>query len=92
MKFYNLVWTCPYYKRHEKLKVEGDCGTVLFKDVEQTREYVSSFCASHGWQDCTIAKSMNGYFERLEDERKVKSKKQKIRNHRPSEKAGSNKG
>lgn len=83
MKFYNLVWTCPYYKRHERLKVEGDCGSVQFKDVSQAREYVSSFCASHGWQDCTLAKSMNGYFERMDYEGQSKGSKPKAVRKRP---------
>lgn len=64
MDYWHKAWTCPYFVWDEKLKIGCECGKLTFPDKKSAVDYMNCYCASHGWQKCTIAASTTEYYER----------------------------
>lgn len=52
-------WSCPFYRRDEKMCIRCDGGAVSFLDHIELAEFADRHCASaKGWRDCTLAKML----------------------------------
>ena len=64
--YWHKFYICPYFTSDDQRKVccEGNC-RLCFPNNETTNEYLKKYCASdHGWKECSIAKSLNAYYEK----------------------------
>lgn len=63
-----LYWICPFYRWDEKSCVHCEGGSkVTFPDVTTKMEFYRAYCAhATGWQTCSVAMSLNKYYERKE--------------------------
>lgn len=67
-------FACPFFTWDEKFKVHCEGGCVKFRDRKEAGEYQDRYCASvTGWKDCTVAKSVENYYERTEENAKKKN-------------------
>ena len=58
---------CPYFRWEQKLKLYCDAGRIDFKDMEDRRSYVYTYCACNpGWENCTLAKNITKRYDRKE--------------------------
>ena len=64
MDYWHKDWKCPFYKYNEQRKVccEGGC-RVQFMDKSSAGRYMSRYCASFRYADCTIAQSRIEIYE-----------------------------
>lgn len=63
--YWHKYYICPYFSSDDKQKIycEGHC-RLCFPDKDTTNEYLRSYCASdQGWKNCSIAKSLNEYYD-----------------------------
>ena len=70
MAGYNHIgWACPYFKWDAKGLVKCEAGRIVFPDREAERAHTRAHCASvEGWNRCSLAAYMTGYYERQEEE------------------------
>jgi hypothetical protein len=60
-----IVYTCPYYRREERLCMICEGGMVRFRDLDHRNDYVNAYCtANPGWQACSIAQAITKSYER----------------------------
>lgn len=52
-------WACPFFTWDEKFKVHCEGGCMKFRDRKEA-----------GWKDCTVAQSVENYYERTEQNEK----------------------
>ncbi len=63
-----ILMQCPFYKDERRLKLFCEGGTLKSPDLRYRREYLLKYCASEdGWKKCTIAKSLNEYYDRADN-------------------------
>lgn len=62
------IYTCPYYCSRDKLWLRCEGGELRFHDGESTSDYVARHCSAESWKTCSIAASLNRYYERQEKE------------------------
>ena len=68
MGYSNKYWTCPFFRWDEKLNIHCEGGRIRFPDQRALNEYAQRHCASpDGWQTCSMAASLNQYYERTAD-------------------------
>lgn len=61
----NRAWKCPFFGWDERLCIHCEGGKVKFQDRQAAVEYIDLHCASlDGWKRCSIADSLNKYYER----------------------------
>lgn len=64
-----LLIQCPFYINEKRLKTFCEGGTLKSPDLRYRREFLMDYCASEeGWRTCTIAKSLDKYYCRSENE------------------------
>ena len=69
MGYSHITWSCPFFAWDAKRVVKCEAGRITFPDREAEREYHKRFCANvNGWPGCSLAQSMNEYYDRLEEE------------------------
>lgn len=63
-----IVIQCPFYKRDSYLKLYCEGCSMKFPDMEARTQYIREFCANHlNWSKCTVARSMQNYYDRKEE-------------------------
>lgn len=63
------TYICPFYAWEEKLAVHCEMAHVKFPDKAVRDEYLGRYCSAlPGWRGCTLARQMNLYYERMEDD------------------------
>ena len=69
---------CPFWgsdlldKKGEK-KISCEHGMLIFYDRNAIEEYMNKYCSClDGWKKCTLAASLNNYYDRKEKERNKK--------------------
>lgn len=61
------TWACPFFRWDERMCVHCEGGKVDFPDMDTRGEYIDRYCASvPGWEKCTIASSLENFYERKE--------------------------
>lgn len=61
------TYCCPFYRWEEKLSVHCDGGCLRFPDQETRNDYLKQYCSANpSWAQCSIAASMQDYYERME--------------------------
>lgn len=59
------IYQCPFYEKRCKSGVCCEGGKMIFPDEATARDHVSSFCANEvAWRRCSIALTLNKYYER----------------------------
>ena len=56
MSYSKRVWVCPYYRCDYPDKLSCEAGKITMHDRETLRQYAVRYCASYGWEECTLAK------------------------------------
>ena len=66
-----IVMKCPFFKKDEEIKLSCEGGIIKFPDKTARREYLRNYCAEiHGWHNCTLATSLEQFYDRIENEEK----------------------
>ena len=60
----NRIWICPYYSWDKPQAIYCEGGVLRFHDGAQLQEYAGRFCGSYDWHRCTVARSLEGYYDR----------------------------
>ena len=64
-EYTSRVWVCPFYRRHERQKVECEGGGIAFSRKETFQEFTDFYCANlPGWTHCSIAAALQRQYER----------------------------
>lgn len=71
----NRIWICPYYSWDKPRTVYCEGGVLRFHDDGQLQEYAGRFCASYDWHRCTVARSLEGYYDRIPRQAPVRPKR-----------------
>lgn len=58
------MWRCPYYRNDYADKLSCDAGKIKMRSRDELRSYEARFCASYGWEGCSLAITMNETEER----------------------------
>lgn len=67
---------CPYFSWENGKRFKCDAACIDFPDHAAKKEYQQKYCASHGWENCSIAKMMADTYERMKSyEKRVKQSK-----------------
>lgn len=62
-------WACPFFKWDECDKIHCEGGRLVFRSRESITDYADRYCGSvDGWQRCTIAASIETYYDRLHED------------------------
>ena len=68
MDYYHLQWQCPFFKWDEKQRIGCEGGILRFPSKGTCRAFAGKHCASaDGWKHCTLANSMNEFYEEVPD-------------------------
>lgn len=63
-----VVIQCPFFKKENGLKTHCEGGVVIHPDREARKDFIFGLCASeYCWNQCSIAKSLNRYYERIDN-------------------------
>ena len=71
---YRQAYQCPFFIRGftHGLRCEG--GELVFPDALAAQDHASAFCANEcGWRRCSIAVTLERYYDRKEDRKNGKS-------------------
>lgn len=67
MSWSRRIWSCPYYKWDDKLRIKCECGRLDFPARKSLERYADRYCSSvEGWSRCTLACSMTEYLEEVQ--------------------------
>lgn len=66
----NKYWTCPFYGSSKKLCINCEGGRLHFGTWRDCSEYADKYCASYGWQNCTVAQQLLRKYEMEENDAK----------------------
>lgn len=65
MGFYShKTFICPFFKQDERLCIRCEGGKIKFPDRKAAAEFQDRYCASHQWQECSVAQALNDYYNR----------------------------
>lgn len=56
MGYSKRVWVCPYYRCDYPDKLSCEAGKITMTSRGILRQYEARYCASYGWEECTMAK------------------------------------
>ena len=59
-----LVAICPYFQKSEGKRAFCEICTLNFKDAKMRNDFVSRYCASFDYKDCTVCKASDAYYNR----------------------------
>ena len=63
------IYHCPFYQKRTKCGVMCEGGSVILPDEKAAVDLVRSACANEVmWSACPIAKALNKYYEREEQQ------------------------
>ena len=69
MGYSHITCACPYFSWDAKRVVRCEAGRITFPDREAEKAHTRAHCAhATGWQQCSLAAFMTGYYERLEEQ------------------------
>ena len=69
MRYYHLVWCCPYYNWDARTAVHCEGGRIDLPSGEAAREYFEIYCSSvEGWRRCTVARAITRFYEKKDGE------------------------
>lgn len=57
---------CPFYICDRDKKISCEAGRQRWPDMQAKRVYLRDYCAGD-WQDCSLARAMQSYYERTEN-------------------------
>ena len=61
-----IVVKCPFFKKEKGLCTSCEGGSIKHPDREARNNYMYTYCADIlGWHKCTVAASLEKYYERL---------------------------
>ena len=61
----HLTWSYPYFAWDAKRVIKCEAGRITFPDYAAEKDYAMRFCASvEGWPSCSLAESMNRFYDR----------------------------
>ena len=64
-----IVVQCPFFSKEVGLKTNCEGGAIKHPDKTARKDYMLTYCASDiGWKKCTLAKSLNNYYDRKDEE------------------------
>ena len=69
--YWHKNWSCPFFlwSGRQRVSCEGGC-VQMFPDVDTAQEFMNHYCAGKdgGWQTCSLAAALLGYYERQGEE------------------------
>lgn len=58
------TYFCPFWKWEESKNIHCEAGRLNFPDKKAKREYAVRYCACmNGWKTCSLAVSLQKYYE-----------------------------
>jgi hypothetical protein len=68
------IYHCPFYEKRIKCGILCEGGMVVFPDERAAIDLIRSTCANEVmWSSCPIAKTLNKYYDRIEEQNNGKS-------------------
>ncbi len=59
------TYECPFWKWEKGLSFYCEGGRVHLPDITAKWDYIRAYCGHHpGWQTCTLARALEGYYDR----------------------------
>lgn len=68
------VLYCPYVltdckSKRGDLQLNCECGSLRFADKTEYNLFIDRYCGSiEGWKQCTLAKTLNEFYERTDSQ------------------------
>jgi hypothetical protein len=73
-RIYRGAYQCPFFRHNSKNGFSCEAGEISFPDQKTARDHSFHYCANEaGWRLCSLAKTLQRYYDRKEGEEHGKS-------------------
>lgn len=61
---------CPFWGWNDSQNIHCEGGKLTFHDRQARRDYANRFCGDEQWKKCTLARMLEEYYERDDEDEK----------------------